>query len=547
MKMPSVNAHDFSMVPRADVPRSRFKRESKHLTTLDAGYLVPIFLDEVLPGDHFDLDMSCFGRLITPITPIMDNVHLETFFFFVPNRLVWDNWVRQQGDRDDPEDSIDFLVPQIVSKEGGYDLHSVFDYFGLPITGVLNPGATISHSALPLRAMNLIYNTWFRDQNLIDSVVVHKDDGPDPYTDYVLLRRGKRHDYFTSCLPWPQKGDPVTLPLGTYAPIINNPDISTYGITNIMDSTGTPIASSSGLRVAVNADADGTFFQQRASDNSLSGNKIVVSAENPAGIVNWVADLGEATSATINAIRLAIQTQRLLERDARGGTRYTEIILAHFGVRSPDARLQRPEYLGGAYFPLNITPVPQTSETNETPQGNLAAFGTFSSNGNGFRQAFTEHGHVIGFISIRADLTYDRGLRKLWSRRTRYDFYMPVFAHLGEQAVLNQEIYVTGDAEQDQGVFGYQERWADMRYMPSMLTGLMRNQASGTLNIWHLAQSFTALPTLNKAFIEENPPVNRISAVPSPTGKQFLVDMFFRNICTRPMPMYSVPGMMDHF
>lgn len=527
----SVNTHQFAMVPKADIPRSSFNIQTAHKTTFDAGYLVPVYVDEVLPGDTFNLRMTAFTRLATPLYPTMDNMYLDSFFFFVPNRLIWNNWQKFMGQQDNPGDSTSYEVPQQVSPTSGYAVGSLQDYMGLPTVGQVSTGATVSHSALHLRAYNLIWNEWFRDQNLQNSVVVDKGDGPDNVSNYTLLKRGKRHDYFTSALPWPQKGTAVSLPLGTSAPVRITSANSTI----------------SNKFYAPTVEAGQVVKHGWANSNSGSANGYFPS---PAEGTLWT-DLSLATAATINQLRQSFQIQKLLERDARGGTRYTEIIRAHFGVISPDARLQRPEYLGGGSTPIQINPIAQTSGTNasgtSTPLGNLAAMGTGLASGHGFTQSFTEHGVIIGLVSVRADLTYQQGLRRMWNRHTRYDFYFPAFAMLGEQAVLNKEIYVTGTSTDD-NVFGYQERWAEYRYNPALITGLFKSTSAGTIDGWHLAQKFTSLPTLNSTFIQENPPVSRIVAVgAAANGQQFLCDTFFNNRVARPMPLYSVPGLIDHF
>jgi hypothetical protein len=533
----SVNVHQFAMVPRADIPRSSFRMETTHKTTFDSGWLVPVFVDEVLPGDSFSLGMTAFARLATPLFPMMDNLHMDSFFFFVPYRLLWTNWKRFMGEQDNPGDSTSYVMPQQVSPAGGYAPLTLQDYLGLPTVGQVSPTGTISHSAMPLRAYNLIYNEWFRDENLVDSIPVDKGDGPDDPTQYVLKRRGKRHDYFTSALPWPQKGPSVQLPLGSQAPVRTNTEPFNW-VTSSDPNNVKAIQSS--------ADSNNVVYAGTAFGGNFSWG-------NETGLYT---DLSQATAATINQLRQSFQIQKLLERDARGGTRYTEIVRSHFGVMSPDARLQRPEYLGGGSTPVSINPIAQTSATlsnadqtnTSTPQGNLAAMGTAVSSGHGFSQSFTEHGILLGLVSVRADLTYQQGLRRFWSRSSRYDFYFPAFAMLGEQTILNKEIYATGDPVTDNAVFGYQERWAEYRYHPSRITGLFRSTTSGTLDGWHLAQHFGNTPTLNETFINDTPPIDRVVAVgDAANGQQFIFDSFFSVKAARPMPLYSVPGLIDHF
>lgn len=527
--------HQFSQVPKARIPRSSFDRTHGVKSTFNAGYLVPILVDEALPGDTFSVNMTGFSRLATPIKPIMDNMFMETFFFAIPMRLVWDNWQKFNGEQTNPGDSTDFLIPTLVSPAGGYQNETLEDYLGIP-TLIAN----LEHSSLWHRAYNLVYNEWFRDQNLQDSVAVPKGDGPDDPNDFQLLRRGKRHDYFTSCLPFPQKGQSPDLPLGGVAEVITGADL------------GSTFADGADQMIMRNA-AGGGLVQQGSltttGGGQVRGGSVGAAGPDLAIPANLYADLSGATAATINELRQAFQIQRLLERDARGGTRYTEIVRAHFGVTSPDSRLQRPEYCGGGRTYVNINPVAQTTQDIDgpganTPQGNLAAYGTASMRNHGFTKSFTEHCLILGLVNVRADLTYQQGLERQFSRQGRYDFYWPALSHIGEQAVLNKEIYAQGDPG-DEGVWGYQERFGEYRYKPSRICGKFRSNDPASLDIWHLSQDFTSTPVLNDQFIQDNPPIDRIIAVPS--EPHFLFDAHFNMRCARPMPLYGVPGLIDHF
>lgn len=519
----------FTRVSKPNIRRSTFDRSHGYKTTFDSGKLIPIYVDEALPGDTFKMTANLFGRLSTPLKPIMDNIYMDTHFFSVPIRLVWDNWKRFNGEQDNPEDSTDFAMPVINSAGTGFEQDSLYDYLGIP-TKV--PGLEIRADFL--RAINLIWNEWYRDENLQDSVVVKKDDGPDDPLFYNVLPRGKRKDYFTSGLPWAQKAEPVTIPLGDTAEVITD------------NTTPRVYTTDSAVESDIILGSDWSLD----TNNNIAGSQPILFGSN----TGLQVDLSSATAVTVNLLRERFQIQKMYERDARGGTRYTETIYSHFGVISPDARQNRPTYIGGGTTYVNVSPIAQTTQTLDaggTPQGNLAAMGTVSSK-SGFTQSFTEHEIIVGFVSVRADLNYQQGLNRMWSRSTRFDFYWPSLAHLGEQAILNKEIYAQGSTvlnpdgnPVDDDVFAYAERFAEYRFKPSSVTSAFRSNHDTSLDFWHLAQEFGELPSLNAGFIEENPPIDRIVATPE--EPQFILDCYFDLKCTRPMPTYAIPGLIDHF
>lgn len=544
-----VKAHNFSNAPQVYQKRSRFDRSFVRKMTFDEGKLVPFFVDEVLPGDTISLTVRDFCRLATPVAPFMDNLYLDKFFFFVPNRLVWEHWQNFCFEQEDPDDSTDYVVPtcQLAGGTAGENgIGTVWDYFALP-TGLTN---ALNVNALPFRMYYLIWNEWFRDENLQKSVKIDKSDtnavfkadrisdqpswifssGTTYVNGFALAPRGKRFDYFTSALPFQQKGPGVELSLSGNAFVYDAQGVSVDGLSN-------PKEISVAGRL-MTRELDGNWphevYEYNDTNQSLfNSNRFSY------------ADLSSVTGVTISSLRTAFQMQKFYERLARGGSRYTEVLTSFFGVVSPDSRLQRPEYLGGSSKMMNINPVAQTSSTGDvTPQGNLAAYGVSASKYHAFTKSFVEHGYIIGLLEVRADLTYQQGINKMWLRSTVYDWYWPTFAHLSEQAILNAEIYAQG-TDEDKGVFGYQERYAEYRYHPSEICGHFRSTYTKPLDVWHLSQKFDSLPTLSDQFIQDKPPVERVVATKN--YPHFLIDIGFKYHTTRAMPMYGIPGLVDHF
>lgn len=568
-----VRGHRFSDAPAMYMKRTKFDRSHVYKTTLDSGRLVPIFVDEVLPGDTTRMSVNYFARLATPIKPIMDNIYLDWFFFFVPNRLVWEHWQNFCFEQEDPDDSTDYVIPTVAATGNSDNAYvgSLWDYFGLPVN---TSGNLSGINALPFRGVYLIWNEWFRDENLQKSVKIQKGDtnevldssrsadqpswvftsGTNIVPGLACPPRGKRHDYFTSALPWTQKGPGVSIGLAGTAKIIDPKPVSGYFV---QQQTGYLAAA----QLSKDGDVHDVFtgngtlkYEGGGYDATIVSHSINGSGITTANAISgntWLsrsayADLDSSNIFTINSLRTAFQMQKFYERLARGGSRYTEVLRSFFGVVSPDARLQRPEFLGSFTKMVNVNPIAQTSATDDTsPQGNLSAYGVTASKFHGFTKSFVEHGYVFGFVCARADLTYQQGINKMWLRSTVYDFYWPTFAHLGEQAIELREIYAQG-SEADTTVFGYQERYAEYRYKPSQITGKFRSSVTGgNLDVWHLSQFFKNAPTLNEEFITENPPIERIVAVPS--EPEFLLDIGFRYTTVRPMPMFGTPGLVDHF
>ncbi|AXF52363.1 MAG: major capsid protein [Microviridae sp.] len=553
---------------RLDMSRSRFDRSSSYKTTFNVGDLIPFYVDEVLPGDTFSVKSSRVVRMQTLLTPMMDNIYLDTYYFFVPNRLTWNHWRELMGENTEsawiPE--VEYSIPQVTAPEGGWTAGTIADYMGIP-TNV----SGLSVSALPFRAYALICNEWFRDENLLDPLNIPVTDanveGSNGSNYIIDCAKGgkpfiaaKYHDYFTGALPAPQKGPDVTIS------VLDGQNLPVRALSDSIPGyvPGQPRPSDwaslqiGGTSPAGNMNTPSYLIGGPAVESGspvtyagfIRTNQTIPSGWYQGGYPTnlWALTDGNLSVATINQLRMAFQIQKLYERDARGGTRYIEILKSHFGVTSPDARLQRPEYLGGNRIPININQVIQSSSTvaNGTPQGNTAAYSLTTDTHSDFTKSFVEHGFVIGVMVARYDHTYQQGLERFWSRKDRFDYYWPVFANIGEQAILNKEIYAQGTEEDDE-VFGYQEAWADYRYKPSRVTGEMRSNYAQSLDVWHLADDYSALPSLSASWISEDAAtVNRVLAVDQSNADQLFCDIFIRNLTTRPMPLYSIPGLIDH-
>lgn len=546
-RIKSVDATRFAMVPKNHVPRSAFDVSQNHKTTFDAGQLCPIFVMDVLPGDSIKLNMTAFCRLATPIVPMMDNLQFESWFFFVPNRLLWENWQRFMGERANPTDTTQFLMPYIELVDADLQPPSVGDYFGLTLNGSAN---TLRVSALPFRAYNQIWNEWFRDQALQVPLAENVDDGPDVFAggDYALMNVGKRHDYFTSARPWPNAHSPAgqwpTTSVFTAAPggdLNSGFQAFTAGLFE-GEGVGIPVT---GIGVAAGSVAAGGASLKMTGSRTGSYNPIFSTSVTPLVARASTGDWPDIR-VLVQDLRTGVMIQQMLERNARGGTRYTELVRSEFGVVSPDSRLQRPELLGGGRTLIQTTPVAQTSASGvagtTTKLGELAAISSGMVSGHGFSQSFTEHGWLIGLAAVRSYLTYQQGNHRMWNRRTQYDIYTPGLAHLGEQAIYSQEIFADGSTD-DVDIFGYQERWSEYKYFPSRTSGYFRSTFATPLDMWHLAENFTARPVLNNLFVLEDPPVDRVSQVSTQFGVQFLMDALFDLRMVRCMPMYSIPGL----
>jgi len=532
-----VSQDDAALNARTRIPRSKFHNTWRRKAAYHTGYIYPLLVDEIMPGDHMRYKITPYLRMATALFPILDSQRVDVHLFFVPMRLLWDRFPKFMGEQTNPGDTIAYTVPQLVSPAGGFAIGQLEDHMGLPTVGQITAGQTISVNVLPMRAYNLIYNLWFRDQNLINSLTMQTDDGPDSLASYAIRVRAKSHDYFTSALPWAQKFTAPTIPVAGLAPV------SGIGASNQGTNVG-PLSV---------WETDGTNpsyanYKMAWAPGGLNDDKLYVeTTAAPTALPQIYADLAQATGVNVNAFRQAFMVQTLLENDARGGTRYTEILKQHFDVNSPDQRLQRPEYIGGGSSPLNVTPIAQTAPTDDAPLGALGGAGTSIGHATA-SYASVEHGYILGLISVKSELSYQQGIPRLFRKFTRYDFPWPELAQLGEQAILREEIYATGVDADDNTVFGYQERYHEYRTRYSDVVGIMRSTAAGTLDAWHLAQRFTLPPTLSEAFIRDLAPVTRVLAAGDlADGQQYIADIQYERMATRPLPTFGTPAALGRF
>ena len=568
----NIESH-FSQLPAAEIQRSTFDRSCSYKTSFNVGSLIPFYVDEVLPGDTFNISTAKVIRSQTMVTPIMDNIFLDTYYFFVPNRLVWKHWREFCGENRDGAwaPTVEYTIPTISSPKGGYASGTIADYMGLPVGVEWKASDQLAPSALPFRAYALICNEFFRDQNLTDPLLIPLDDanqegsnGEDYANDVanggMPFKAARMHDYFSSCLPTAQKGNPVGIPIhvpgfhGGSFPVTttDNRQLPNEAVYPLYLGMGSSIASSTAPFVPGSVSG---LIRNNSSNLAVlqPAGEVLGYPAFPLNLQTVIPPVGDGqdvdVSFSVNELRLAFAYQRFLESLARNGSRYTELLLGLFGVRSPDARLQRPEYLGGNRIPITVSEVTNNAQTSQDFLGDVGAKSNTGDVNHDFIKSFTEHGFLIGVFVARYDHSYSQGLQRFWMRKKFTHFYNPKFANLGETGVYQAEIMATSENIADPSkVFGFQEIWADYRYKPNMVTGEMRPGVENSLAHWHLADNYATVPTLSDGWVREHQSnVDRVLAVQSSVANQFWIDMYISNQCTRPMPMYSVPGLLDHF